>query len=559
MSVTPQAVLAGSLQGHPATAVTLRYLGGASSLAFRRGQVPGGEQSTTIALHDGWTVETFGDIDSEGVFASATPLALLIGGIVLSGLLAALVIVLGLGRTRALRLVRERTGELRYRALHDALTGLPNRVLTMDRTDHLLARCRRARTEGSVLYVDIDEFKNVNDSLGHAAGDELLVAVAARLTSTLREADTIGRMAGDEFVVLIDGGELAIAPELVAERLQDVMRQPFELDDAAAPLIVNTSIGIATGDRATAGDLLRDADVALYQAKAAGKNRYHTFNPELHQDASHRSDLEFDLRSALEGQQFRLLYQPIYRLDELTIVGVEALLRWQHPTRGLVQPDSFIPILERTGQIREVGRWVLHKACEQMAAWHARGYAIDVSVNVAAAQLDSDEIVDHVRGAIAISGLEAASLIIEVTETALMRNPDETARRLQAIKDLGVRIAIDDFGTGYSSLAYLQQFPVDGIKIDRMFARAMTTSPASKALIGTLVQLGQDLGLKTLAEGVETPGQLEHLRSKHVDEVQGFLFSKPLEPDDLETRILAPSPREAFVRQSIATPTAGVG
>jgi diguanylate cyclase (GGDEF)-like protein len=557
MSVVPQVVLAQALRAHPRTAVMFSYRAGPSRAVFRRGEVPSGAQSATIALQNGWTVETFAAAAGGGVLTSATALALLVGGIVLSGLLAALIIVLGLGRTRALRLVSERTGELRYRALHDALTGLPNRVLTMDRIEHLLARCRRARTEGSVLYVDIDEFKNVNDSLGHAAGDALLVAVAARLTSTLREADTIGRMGGDEFIVLIDGGELAIAPELVAERLLDVMRQPFELDDAATPLIVNTSIGVASGDRTTAGELLRDADVALYQAKAAGKNRYHTFNPDLQPAAGHRSEFEFDLRSALEGEQFRLVYQPIYRLDDLTIVGVEALLRWQHPTRGLVQPDLFIPILERTGQIREVGRWVLHKACEQMAAWHARGDMLDVSVNVAAAQLDSDAIVDHLRGAIAISGLEAASLIIEVTETALMRSPDETAKRLQAIKDLGVRIAIDDFGTGYSSLAYLQQFPVDSIKIDRMFAKAIATSPDSKALIGTLVQLGQDLGLKTLAEGIETPGQLEYLRRKHVDEVQGFLFSRPLAPSDLETQVLAPNRTEAPAKLSLVAPAAG--
>ena len=559
MSVMPQVVLAESLRTHPGFAVTISYLVGPSRAVFRRGVVPIGDQADTVALQNGWTAETFADVDTDGVLASATPLALLIGGILLSGLVAALVIVLGMGRTRALRLVNERTGELRYRALHDGLTGLPNRVLVIDRIEHLLARCRRARTEGSVLYVDVDEFKNVNDSLGHAAGDELLVAVAARLTGTLREADTIGRMGGDEFIVLIDGGELAIAPELVAERMLDVMRQPFDLEDAAAPLIVNTSIGIATGDRANAGDLLRDVDVALYQAKAAGKNRYHTFNPDLQQDRSHRNEFEFDLRSALEGEQFRLLYQPVYRLDDLTLVGVEALLRWEHPTRGLVQPDMFIPILERTGQIREVGRWVMHKACEQMAAWHARGDMLDVSVNVAAAQLDSDAIVDHLRGAIALSGLEAASLIIEVTETALMRNPDATAQRLQAIKDLGVRIAIDDFGTGYSSLAYLQQFPVDCLKIDRMFARAIATSPASKALIGTLVQLGQDLGLKTLAEGVETPAQLEHLRAKKVDLVQGFLFSRPLDPHDLETRILAPGRSETPAKQSPPAIAATVG
>jgi EAL domain-containing protein (putative c-di-GMP-specific phosphodiesterase class I) len=334
---------------------------------------------------------------------------------------------------------------------------------------------------------------------------------------------------------------MAIAPELVAERLLDVMHQPFQLEPGATPIIINTSIGVAMGNRASAGELLRDADVALYQAKAEGKNRYQIFNREMQANHSERIELEFDLRSALEGEQLRLLYQPIYNLEDLTIVGVEALLRWQHPTLGVVQPDRFIPILERTGQIREVGRWVLHKACEQMAAWRARGDRLYVSVNVSAAQLDSDAIVDHICGALTISGLDAGSLIIEVTETALMKHADATAHRLQAIKGLGVRIAVDDFGTGYSSLAYLQRFPVDCLKIDRTFTNAITTSSESKALIGTLIQLGKDLGLKTLAEGVETPAQLTHLRDNHVDEIQGFLLSRPLEPQILEAQILAPA------------------
>ena len=293
-----------------------------------------------------------------------------------------LLFLLGTGRALALQLVSERTGELRYQALHDALTGLPNRTLTMDRIDQLLARSRRTRTSGAALYVDVDEFKNVNDTLGHAAGDRLLVAVAARLTSALRGADTVGRMGGDEFVVLIDGGELDSGPVLVAERLLAVMRQPFELDGAASPVFVNVSIGIASGDRADAGALLRDADIALYQAKVAGKNRYAIFDADLQESVSDRIELEYDLRSALEDEEFRLVYQPIYRLDDLTVVAVEALLRWQHPTHGLIGPDDFIPILERTGQIREVGRWVLLQACAQMAAWHARGDRLQVSVNV---------------------------------------------------------------------------------------------------------------------------------------------------------------------------------
>ena len=320
----------------------------------------------------------------------------------------------------------------------------------MDRIDQLLARDRRNATSCAALYMDLDDFKNVNDTLGHEAGDRLLAAVAARLTSTLRDADPVGRMGGDEFAILIDGARLNIAPELVAERLLDVMRQPFDLDGTSMPLIFKTSIGIAIGDRATGDDLLRDADIAMYQAKEAGKNRYEVFLPEMHSAISRRVEFEFDLRSAMEGQQFRHAYQPIYNLDDLTLVEVEALLRWVHPVLGVIQLNEFIPILERTGMIQEVGRWVLREACRQTAIWHGRGDTLDVSVNVSGRQLDHDEIVEHIREALESSGLEATSLIIEVTENALMRNAAATARRLQTIKDLGVRIAVDDFGTGIS-------------------------------------------------------------------------------------------------------------
>jgi EAL domain-containing protein (putative c-di-GMP-specific phosphodiesterase class I) len=347
-------------------------------------------------------------------------------------------------------------------------------------------------------------------------------------------------MGGDEFVVLIDGGERAVAPELVAQRLLDVMAQPFELDGAAMPLVISASIGIAVGDRPSGGELLRDADVALYQAKSGGKNRYELFHPEMQTEIGRRIGLEFDLRSALAGEQFRLVYQPIYNLEDLSIIGVEALLRWQHPVEGTIQPDNFIPLLEQTGQIREVGNWVLRRACEQMAAWHANGDTLDVSVNVSGRQLDDDSIVEHIRDALALSGLDAGSLIIEVTETALMRDASSAVTRLRAVKDLGVRIAIDDFGTGYSSLAYLEQFPVDYIKIDKSFTRAMASSPESHALIRTFVQLGKDLGLKTLAEGVETTDELDLLRADEVSEAQGFLLSRPLDPEVLETQLLAP-------------------
>jgi diguanylate cyclase (GGDEF)-like protein len=541
MSLIPVVLLDSALAGHPSTTVALRFDGGGPfPVEFRSGAAPRDATTVMINLRNDWTVLVSGQVEGGGLLGDGGAVEVLVTGVLLSALLATLVLVLGTGRARALELVGRRTHELRHQALHDSLTGLPNRALILDRMDQLLARNRRNGTLGAALYVDLDDFKNVNDSLGHHAGDRLLVSVADRMASTLRDADTIGRMGGDEFVVLIDGGERAVAPELVAQRLLDVMGQPFDLEGAALPMILSTSIGIAVGDRPSGVELLRDADVALYQAKSAGKNCYELFHPEMQTEIGRRIGLEFDLRSALSSEQFRLVYQPIYDLEDLAITGVEALLRWEHPLEGTIQPDEFIPILEQTGQIREVGHWVLRRACEQTAAWRANGDSLDVSINVSGRQLDDDSIVAHIRDALALSGLDATSLIIEVTETALMRDAGSTVRRLWAIKDLGVRIAVDDFGTGYSSLAYLQQFPVDYIKIDKAFTKAMATSPEANALVRTFVQLGKDLGLKTLAEGVETSSELELLRADHVNQAQGFLLSRPLDPETLETKVLRP-------------------
>ena len=537
----PAILLYRALIGHPEMSVAMRYHVGTSDVSFTSGRTPQHAESATVDLHNGWKVQTFAPIEPAGL-TRGLALALLLGGIVLSLLLGLLMFVLGTGRERARRQLVQRTSQLHHQALHDPLTGLPNRALVMDRIEQMLARDRRLDADGALLFIDLDDFKNVNDTLGHGAGDQLLNAVSARLSSALREADTIGRMGGDEFVVLLDGSSLDVAPELVAQRLLDLMGQPFELDDVSMPLIVNLSIGIAVGDRETAGQLLRDADIALYQAKSAGKNRYETFDPHLQTIMSRRTDLEFDLRSALSSGQYRLVYQPIYDLTDLTIVGVEALLRWDHPSRGLIGPDEFIPILEQTGLIREVGRWVLHQACQQMAVWHASGDTLDVSVNVSARQLDYDSIADDVRDALESSGLDPSSLIIEITETALMGNVEATADRLRAIKQLdGVHVTIDDFGTGYSSLAYLRQFPVDCLKIDRAFTSAVTSSPESRALIDTLVQLGKDLGLSTLAEGVETTDEMDILRTANVHQAQGFLMSRPLDPRTFEEQFLAPT------------------
>ena len=432
---------------------------------------------------------------------------------------------------------------LRHQALHDALTGLPNRTLVLDRADQMLARARREQTPVAALYVDIDGFKHVNDTFGHAAGDELLMAVAARLSSVVREGDTVGRLGGDEFVVLLDAATLAAGPELVVERVLEVLRQPVSVSGSSArPLVITASIGLAMGQRVNADQLLRDADLALYEAKATGKDRYVLFEASMQTIAQDRHLLELDLRDALEQDELFLLYQPTFDLQSEVVTGVEALIRWRHPQRGVVSPDQFIPIAEQTGMILPIGRWVLLEACRQAAAWHANGHPIGVAVNVSARQLERDELVEDVRRALADSGLDPSALTLEITETTLMKDAETAAHRLNSLKRLGVRIAIDDFGTGYSSLAYLRQFPVDALKIDRSFISGSAASKESAALIHTLVQLGKSLGLQTLGEGIEEQGQLEHLQQEQCDLGQGFLLARPLEASAVERYLTAVSP-----------------
>jgi len=431
---------------------------------------------------------------------------------------------------------KEAESQLAHAALHDPLTGLPNRTLIHDRADQMLVRARREYRPVAALFVDLDNFKDINDSLGHDAGDKVLQAVAARFVGILRASDTVGRLGGDEFVVLAEGASLGAGPEMVAERLHDALREPFRLDGyQTVPLTVSASIGIAGGQRNSAHELLRDADIALYRAKALGKNRSALFQPEMQTAVLDRIEIESDLRSALAQNQFFLLYQPVFDLDHVNVSGVEALMRWRHPSRGVVPPDHFIPMLEDSGLIVDVGRWALIEACRQAAEWHARGHRLSMSVNVSMRQLEIPAFVDHVKEALVSSGLDPTSLVIEITESTLMRDADATVLRLREIKELGVHVAIDDFGTGYSSLAYLRQFPVDALKIDRSFIAAMADSPESSALIHTLVELGRTLGLETLAEGIEDNDQLLKLQQEHCDRGQGFLFSRPIEPEAIET------------------------
>ena len=536
--IQPNTILMTALAGHPNDAVAFHYQRSGSNATFRAGDRPKDAMSATANLHNGWHVKVYTAAITGGVFEAYDSTLLLLGGALLSLLLGLLIFVLGTSRSSAMQLVKERTDQLQHQALHDSLTGLPNRALILDRIDRMLVRSRREDTEVAALFLDLDNFKDINDTLGHRAGDELLASVSVRLKSAVRENDTVGRLGGDEFVVLAEGVSLEAGVDVVAERLLDVMATPFVISASKVPLSVSASIGIAEGDRATPEALLQDADIALYQAKAAGKQRAVRFIPSMQASVDHHRALEVDLQGALEGHEFFLMYQPTVDLSTGAFTGVEALLRWNQPERGVVQPNDFIPALESSGLIISVGAWVLHEACRQGAIWQRRGHRFTVSVNISGKQLERDRLVTDVREAISLSGFDPDELILELTETSLMHNAGSTLTRLKLLKELGVRIAIDDFGTGYSSLAYLRQFPIDILKIDRSFVSGIADDRESAALVHTLVQLGKVLGIETIAEGVETNDQRSRLENENVDTGQGFLFARPLAVADLDQLLL---------------------
>ncbi len=436
-------------------------------------------------------------------------------------------------RQSAEKELEHRQRELAFLATHDTLTGLPNRTLILDRVEQLMVRARRDKTPLAALFIDLDNFKSINDSLGHACGDELLQAVAARLTAVVRESDAVGRLGGDEFVVIASELSFASGPELIAERLLEALDQPFVLaGHDHGCLKLTASIGIAAGDREAADELLRDADVAMYQAKWDGRCRYVLFEAGMQTALQSRMELEMDLRVALENDEFHLVYQPTFCLHDMTPTGMEALIRWCSAARGTVQPNDFIPLLEETGLIVEVGKWVLREACLQSVSWRDAGHPTGVAVNVSARQLDTDEFVADVERTLHETGLDPQMLTIEITESALMRDVQQTAARLAKVKQLGVRVAIDDFGTGYSSMASLQQLSVDALKIDRSFITQMTHNKEGETIIRTLVQLGKALSIETLAEGIEQAHELSLLQGQQCDSGQGFLFARPLEQAD---------------------------
>ena len=527
---TPGVVLSAALAGHSSTDVLLRYEG-SSHVTFKAGSVPRPSQTTSIELHNGWQVQVIGTARGGTLFSNGTALALLLGGVGFFLLLGALIYALGTGRSRALLMVEERTSELRHQAFHDALTGLPNRALILDRIGQMLLHVRREGGLVAAFFVDLDNFKDINDTLGHRAGDELLVGVGQRLTGLLRERDSVGRLGGDEFIVLtesIGGPEEA---EIVADRILRSLETPFEISGSHSALPVTASIGIAVGRQVAPEEMLRDADIALYQAKAAGKHCAKVFAEPMKRSLDERHTMDVELHHAVDADEFFVLYQPTVSLCTGAVVGVEALLRWRHPTRGVLSPSEFIPALEASGLILPVGKRVIEVACRAGARWNELGHRVVVSVNVSPRQLQRDRIVDDVYGALSSSGLDPSLLVLELTETSLIGGVDEIAIRLMLLKGLGVRLAIDDFGTGFSSLAYLQQFPIDVLKIDQSFVSGLADTGKSGPIIRTFVQLGKALGLEVVAEGIETDHQRDQLAVLGVDTGQGYLFSYPVEDD----------------------------
>lgn len=425
---------------------------------------------------------------------------------------------------------KQAEARIRHLAHHDVLTDLPNRLLFADRLTQAQARARRDETMLAVLCLDLNRFKDVNDTLGHAAGDLLLKALAERLQGEIREADTLARLGGDEFAIIQTGLAQPRGADELSRRLIEAVAEPFDI--GGHTVVIGVSIGIAVFPMNGSGpaDLLKNADLALYRSKAEGRDGYRFFEEEMNARLQRRKVLEHDLRRALAEGQFELHYQPQIELGEGRVVGLEALLRWRHPDRGLVSPAEFIPLAEETGLILPLGEWALRAACVQAVAWpHIR-----MSVNLSPVQFRHSDLVGLITQALEETGLEPRRLELEITEGVLLQETEAALSVLARIRALGVRIAMDDFGTGYSSLSYLQRFPFDKIKIDQSFVRRLEVSKDAAAIVRAVLGLGNSLGIHTNAEGVETKGQLAFLRTAGCEEVQGFYFSPPVAAADLE-------------------------
>ncbi len=456
---------------------------------------------------------------------------------------------------------RKRTElELVRLAQFDQLTGLPNRTLLRERVNHALARAMRSGSGVATLILDMDRFKEINDMLGHEVGDKLLIKAAKRIRANVRDQDTVARLGGDEFAVVLEGVSEAKEVLPVIERIVESLREVTTVD--GHEVNTSTSIGIAMypENGSNLSELLRAADLAMYQAKSSGRACYQFFADAMQEEAQSRRALEWALRHAVEEDEFQLVYQPQICLRTGGVIGVEALIRWMHPTRGLLTPYHFIGALEEFGLIKEVGGWVLQTACEQMRRWQALELQpMRMSVNVSAQQFEDPLLIEKVRSALAKTELAPEFLELELTESCLMSDPAQAGALLRQIRDIGVRIAIDDFGTGYSSLTYLNEFPLNALKIDKTFVQSVESNDRGGPISNMIIGLGKNLGLQVIAEGVETPAQLEYMQEHGCDIAQGYLYSRPESPEDLTPWLMANQRTSGTYMRSISMKRLGDG
>jgi diguanylate cyclase (GGDEF)-like protein/PAS domain S-box-containing protein len=440
--------------------------------------------------------------------------------------------------------------QVEYQAYHDVLTGLPNRLLFRDRITVALAHARRSRRGVAVMFLDLDQFKLVNDTLGHTVGDGLLQSAAERLVHCVRADDTVARMGGDEFTILVSDLSDARAAATVAQKVLDSIAKPIDVD--GQELFITTSIGISIfpDDGLDTETLLKNADRAMYRAKELGRNNYQFATAAAVDGAAGRLSLERSLHHAFDRQEFVIYYQPMIDIDTRRIAGAEALIRWNNPELGLMSPDEFIPVAEDCGLIFPIGEWVLRSACAQMMQWHRAGHKdLHVSVNLSARQFQQYDLTSVIERMLHETGLPASCLDLEITESAAMHNAEMSLGIMTRLKQMGVRLSIDDFGTGYSSLAYLKRFPIDTVKIDQHFVRDLTQSASDGEIIAAVISMARALKLHVVAEGVETEEQLAFLRKHHCETMQGFLFSRPLPAEEFEAilaRQRSPQPQHSL-------------
>jgi diguanylate cyclase (GGDEF)-like protein len=536
--IEPQAMLSEAIRGLPAgAAAVLAHPSGGTSASFRDGAPPAKPLSSAASLHSGWTLHTFAPQPSESVSADGDAMAFLIAA-ALASLLAGALIALRGRRAPGEALAAPAAPPVEQRPreeLYDALTGLPNRGLTFDRAERMLARAgRNSAIMVGALFIDIDWFKDVNEKLGEQAGDELLKIVAERLNTVVRTHDTVGRHGDDEFVVIVESAVRGMRLDALARRIIESLHKPVDIAGFGPSFCLTASIGVAFGRYATPEDLLRDAHMALFAAKAAGKDRYTLFNANMRSIIEGRGVLEVDLNTALQDGQFSLLYQPVHDLAEGRVVALEALLRWVHPTKGEVAPVDFVPLAEESGLIVPIGRWVLEEACTRAAAWNVAGHRVAIAVKVSAKQLSRDGFTTDVLRALQMSGIDPAQLVLEIAETTVMEDRADASLRLEALKQLGVKIAIDDFGSGYAYRSDLQQMPIDYLKVDRSSLAASEDEDYRSWLLEAILVFGRDLSLTVVAKGVESHEQLAALREMGCAMAQGYFLGEPAPGDEVE-------------------------